>query len=329
MMFKTFMGPVEDTSAVVYLRPETAQGMFVNFDNVVNSTRKKLPFGIAQVGKSFRNEITTGNFIFRDREFEQMEIEYFIKPGTQDKYFEYWVNERFNWYQKLGIKKEHLKLRQHCKEELAHYALGCTDIQFYFPMGWGELEGIASRGDYDLTQHANCSGKSLVYNDDETKEHYLPYVIEPSAGVDRGVLAFLCDSYDEDVADGEQRVILRFHPRLAPVKAAVLPLSKKEPLASVARGIFNDLRLSWVVQYDDTQSIGRRYRRQDEIGTPFCITIDFQSLEDKQVTVRERDSMTQIRIPIAELKGTLAAKLAGEAITAGARAWKSGEPPQS
>ena len=325
MMFKTFMGPVEDTSAVVYLRPETAQGMFVNFQNVVTSSRKKLPFGIAQTGRSFRNEITTGNFIFRDREFEQMEIEYFVKPGTQEKWFEYWVNERFNWYLKMGIKKEHLMLRQHCKEELAHYALACSDIQYLFPMGWGELEGIASRGDFDLTQHSNVSGKTLNYNDDETKEHYLPYVIEPSAGVDRGVLAFLCDAYDEDVADGEERVILRFNPRIAPVKAAILPLSKKEPLASLARTIFNNLRSDWVVQYDDTQSIGRRYRRQDEIGTPFCVTVDFQSIEDNQVTVRERDSMTQIRIPIAALKATLAAKLAGEPITEGSVAWKSGE----
>ena len=329
MMFKTFMGPVEDTAAVVYLRPETAQGMFVNFQNVVTSSRKKLPFGIAQTGRSFRNEITTGNFIFRDREFEQMEIEYFVKPGTQEKWFEYWVNERFNWYLKMGIKKEHLMLRQHCKEELAHYALACSDIQFLFPMGWGELEGVASRGDYDLTQHSNASGKTLNYNDDETKEHYLPYVIEPSAGVDRGVLAFLCDAYDEDTADGEERVILRFNPRIAPVKAAILPLSKKEPLASLARSIFNDLRSNWVVQYDDTQSIGRRYRRQDEIGTPFCVTVDFQSIEDNQVTVRERDSMTQIRIPISALKATLAAKLAGEPITEGSVAWKSGEIAQA
>jgi glycyl-tRNA synthetase len=310
MMFKTFMGPVEDASATVYLRPETAQGMFVNFPNVVSSTRKKLPFGIAQVGKSFRNEITTGNFIFRDREFEQMEIEYFVKPGTQDKWFDYWINERIGWYHKLGMRKEHLKFRQHEKKELAHYALGCFDINFLFPMGWAELEGIASRGDYDLTQHANASGKNLQYNDDETKEHYLPYVVEPSAGVDRGVLAFLCDAYDEDIADGETRVILRLHPRLAPVKVAVLPLSKKEPLAQVAREIFDDLRRNWAAQYDDTQSIGRRYRRQDEIGTPFCVTVDFQSLEDRQVTVRERDSMQQIRIPITDLKGTLAARLA-------------------
>jgi glycyl-tRNA synthetase len=327
LMFKTFMGPLEDSSAVVYLRPETAQGMFVNFSNVLTTTRKRLPFGIAQMGKSFRNEITTGNFIFRDREFEQMEIEYFVKPGTQEKWFEYWVNERLNWYFKLGIKNEHLKLRQHCKEELAHYALACSDIQFAFPMGWGELEGIASRGDYDLTQHANASGKSLEYIDEESKEHYRPYVVEPSAGVDRAILAFLCDAYDEDIADGEERVILRLHPRIAPVKAAVLPLSKKEPLASLARDVFNDLRSSWVVQYDDTQSIGRRYRRQDEIGTPFCVTVDFQSLEDNQATIRERDGMTQIRLPIAVLKATLSAKIAGEALTVGAKPWKAGEQP--
>jgi glycyl-tRNA synthetase len=324
-MFKTFMGPVEDSSAVVYLRPETAQGMFVNFQNVVNSTRKKLPFGIAQMGKSFRNEITTGNFIFRDREFEQMEIEYFIKPGTQEKWFEYWVNERYEWFLKLGIKKDHLKLHHKKKEELAHYALDCSDIEFLFPMGWGELEGVASRGDYDMTQHANASGKNLKYIDEEAKEQYLPYVVEPSAGVDRAVLALLCDAYDEDVADGEARVILRFHPRIAPVKAAVLPLSKKEPLASYARDIFNDLRKEWVVQFDDTQSIGRRYRRQDEIGTPFCITIDFQSLEDKQVTVRERDSMQQIRIPVTDLKATLAAKLVGEPLSQGRAIWKTGD----
>jgi glycyl-tRNA synthetase len=323
-MFKTHMGPVEDSSAEVYLRPETAQGMFVNFQNVVTTTRKKLPFGIAQTGKSFRNEITTGNFIFRDREFEQMEIEYFIKPGTQDKWFEFWVNERYNWFQKLGIQKDHLKLHYKKKEELAHYALACCDIEFLFPMGWGELEGVASRGDYDMTQHAGSSGKNLKYIDEEAREQYLPYVVEPSAGVDRAVLAFLCDAYDEDIADGEERVILRFHPRMAPIKAAVLPLSKKEPLGSLAREVFNSLRSDWIVQYDDTQSIGRRYRRQDEIGTPFCVTIDFQSLEDKQVTVRERDSMTQIRLPIAELKGTLAAKLAGEPIAEGSRVWKTG-----
>jgi glycyl-tRNA synthetase len=322
-MFKTFMGPVEDSSAVVYLRPETAQGMFVNFPNVVTSTRKKLPFGIAQMGKSFRNEITTGNFIFRDREFEQMEIEYFIKPGTQDKWFEYWLNERYEWYLKLGIKKEHLKLHRKEKADLAFYALACADLEFLFPMGWGELEGVASRGDYDLTQHANTSGKNLKYIDEEAKEQYLPYVVEPSAGVDRAVLALMCDAYDEDVADGEERVILRFHPRIAPVKAAVLPLSKKEPLASYARDVFNNLRKDWVVQFDDTQSIGRRYRRQDEIGTPFCITIDFESLNDHQVTVRERDSMQQIRIPVANLKGVLAAKLAGEPLAEGATVWKT------
>jgi glycyl-tRNA synthetase len=283
------------------------------------------------MGKSFRNEITTGNFIFRSREFEQMEIEYFVKPGTEDKWFEYWINERFNWYQKLGIKKEHIKLRQHCKEELAHYARGCFDINFLFPQGWAELEGIASRGDYDLTQHSNSSGKNLSYIDEENKERYIPYVIEPSAGVDRSVLAFMCDAYDEDIADGETRVIMRFHPRIAPVKVAVLPLSKKEPLAAIAKDLYRGLRTRWVVQYDDTQSIGRRYRRQDEIGTPFCVTIDFQSLDDQQVTVRERDSMNQIRIPVAELKQVLAAKLAGEdlnVLPAGGQVWKTAETPK-
>ncbi len=313
-MFKTFMGPVEDSTAVVYLRPETAQGMFVNFSNVLTTTRKKLPFGIAQVGKSFRNEITTGNFIFRDREFEQMEIEYFIKPGTQDTWFEYWVNERFNWYQKLGLKKDHLKLHHKCKEELAHYALACCDIEFYFPMGWGELEGVASRGDYDLTQHANASGKTLEYFDDDTKEHYLPYVVEPSVGVDRAILAFLCDAYDEEPDKDEIRVVFHFHPSLAPIKVAVLPLSRKENLATLAKDVHTALRPCFTTQYDDTQSIGRRYRRQDELGTPYCVTVDFQSLEDNMATIRERDSMNQIRVPIATLKTTLLNKLAGEDI---------------
>ncbi|MDP2916567.1 MAG: glycine--tRNA ligase [Dehalococcoidia bacterium] len=328
LMFKTFMGPVEDHASVTYLRPETAQGMFVNFENVVNTTRRRLPFGIAQMGKSFRNEITTGNFIFRSREFEQMEIEYFVKPGTEQKWFEYWLEERFNWYVRLGIKKEHLKLREHCKEELAHYARGCFDVNYLFPMGWAELEGIASRGDYDLKQHSTCSGKGLDYLDEETKERYVPYVIEPSAGVDRSVLAFLCDAYDEDIAEGEQRVVLRFHPLLAPVKVAILPLSKKEHLAALTKEVYADLRKSIVVQYDDTQSIGRRYRRQDEIGTPFCVTVDFQSLEDKTVTIRERDRMDQIRVPIAELKKTLQAKLSGEdflVLPPGGKFWKTAE----
>jgi len=313
LMFKTFMGPVEDEASIVYLRPETAQGIFVNFENVLNTTRKKLPFGIAQIGKSFRNEITTGNFIFRSREFEQMEIEYFVKPGTDKEWFDYWLKERLNWYLGLGIREENLKLRQHGKEELAHYARDCYDINYNFPMGWAELEGIANRGDFDLVQHASFSGKGLSYLDEETNEHIVPYIIEPSAGVDRSVLAFLCDAYDEEPDKDEIRVVLHLHPSLSPMKAAVLPLSRKEPLVKVAKEIYDDLRQCWMIGYDDAQSIGRRYRRQDEIGTPNCITIDFQSLEDNQVTVRDRDSMRQLRIPIGEVSATLAAKLSGEA----------------
>jgi len=325
LMFKTFIGPVEDEASVVYLRPETAQGIFVNFENVLNTTRKRLPFGIAQTGKSFRNEVTTGNFIFRSREFEQMEIEYFVKPGTDKQWFEYWVEERLNWYASLGIKRENLKLRPHAKEELAHYARECSDINYLFPMGWAELEGIANRGDFDLVQHAASSGKGLSYYDEEAKEHIVPYIIEPSAGVDRTFLAVLCDAYDEDEAEGEKRVLLHLHPDLAPIKAAVLPLSRKEHLASFAQEIYADLRQQWMVQYDDAQSIGRRYRRQDEIGTPFCVTVDFESLEDKQVTIRERDSLRQIRVPIESLKSTLAAKLAGEdlfVLPEGGKIWK-------
>jgi glycyl-tRNA synthetase len=325
LMFKTFMGPVEDDASVVYLRPETAQGIFVNFENVLNTTRKRLPFGIAQLGKSFRNEVTTGNFIFRSREFEQMEIEYFVKPGTDKQWFDYWLEERINWYVSLGIKRENLKLRPHAKEELAHYARECSDIDYLFPMGWAELEGIANRGDFDLVQHASSSGKTLSYYDEENKEHIVPYIIEPSAGVDRTFLALLCDAYDEDVAEGEKRVLLHLHPDLAPVKAAVLPLSRKEHLASFAKEIYADLRRQWMVQYDDAQSIGRRYRRQDEIGTPFCVTVDFESLEDKQVTIRERDSLRQIRVPIESLKSTLAAKLEGEdlfVLPEGGKIWK-------
>ena len=312
LMFKTFMGPVEDEASVVYLRPETAQGMFVNFQNVLNTTRKRLPFGIAQIGKSFRNEITTGNFIFRSREFEQMEIEFFVKPGTDGEWFNYWLEQRLNWYVKLGIKRENLRLREHGKEELSHYSRRTVDINYLFPMGWSELEGVANRGDFDLTQHAKFSGKSLEYFDDDTKEHFLPYIIEPSAGVDRSVLAVLCDAYDEEPDKEEIRVLLHLHPSLAPFKVAVLPLSRRENLVKFAKEIYADLRQCWVVSYDDAQSIGRRYRRQDEIGTPFCVTVDFQSLEDNQVTIRERDSMNQIRVPRAELQKTLAAKLEGE-----------------
>jgi glycyl-tRNA synthetase len=325
LMFKTFMGPIEEEASVVYLRPETAQGIFVNFQNVVNTTRKRLPFGIAQIGKAFRNEITTGNFIFRSREFEQMEIEFFVKPGTDQEWFNYWLEERLNWYVKLGIKRENLRLRQHTKGELAHYARECYDIDYLFPMGWAELEGIANRGDFDLVQHTSFSGKNLEYFDDETKEHFVPYIIEPSAGVDRSALALLCDAYDEELAEGETRVLLHLHPALAPIKVAVLPLSRREKLVVVAKQVYADLRRQWMVSYDDAQSIGRRYRRQDEIGTPFCVTVDFQSLEDEQATIRERDTMNQIRVPISDLKTILAAKLSGEelfVLPPGGKIWK-------
>jgi glycyl-tRNA synthetase len=325
LMFKTFMGPIEEEANVVYLRPETAQGIFVNFQNVLNTTRKRLPLGIAQIGKAFRNEITTGNFIFRSREFEQMEIEFFVKPGSDKEWFNYWLEERLNWYVKLGIKRENLRLRQHNKEELAHYARECYDIDYLFPMGWAELEGIANRGDFDLVQHASFSGKSLDYFDEESKEHFMPYIIEPSAGVDRSALAFLCDAYNEELAEGETRVLLHLHPTLVPIKVAILPLSRREKLVAVAKQIYTDLRQQWIVSYDDAQSIGRRYRRQDEIGTPFCVTVDFQSLEDEQATIRERDTMNQIRLPIAELKRTLQAKLEGEdlfVLPPGGKIWK-------
>jgi len=325
LMFKTFIGPIEEQASVVYLRPETAQGMFVNFENVVNTTRRRLPFGIAQIGKAFRNEITTGNFIFRCREFEQMEIEFFVKPETDKEWFDYWIEERLNWYVKLGIKRENLRLRQHTKEELAHYARECYDIDYLFPMDWAELEGVANRGDFDLVQHATFSGKSLDYFDEETKQHITPHIIEPSAGVDRTALALLCDAYDEELDEDEIRVLLHFHSDLAPIKVAVLPLSRREKLVTVAKQIYADLRQQWMVQYDDAQSIGRRYRRQDEIGTPFCVTVDFQSLEDEQATIRERDTMNQIRIPISELKTVLAAKLGGEelfVLPPGGKIWK-------
>ena len=328
LMFKTFMGPLEEEASVVYLRPETAQGMFVNFQNVVNTARKRVPFGIAQIGKAFRNEITTGNFIFRSREFEQMEIEFFVKPGTDEEWFNYWIEERIRWYVSLGIKRENLRLREHSKEELAHYARSCTDIDYLFPMGWSELEGVANRGDFDLVKHAKYSGKSMDYFDDETKEHFVPYIIEPSAGVDRTALAVLCDAYDEEPDKDETRVLFHFQPDIAPIKVAVLPLSRKEQLAAFSREIHANLRRHWMVNYDDSQSIGRRYRRQDEIGTPFCVTVDFQSLEDNQVTIRERDSMNQIRVPISELKNTLQAKLEGEdlfVLPPGGQIWKGGE----
>ncbi len=310
LMFKTFMGPVEDRGSVVYLRPETAQGIFVNFSNIQRAMRRKLPFGIAQIGKAFRNEITPGNFTFRTREFEQMEIEYFVKPGSDQQWYDYWVKERFDWYVKFGIKPENLRLREHGKDELAHYAKSCHDIEYLFPMGWSELEGIANRTDFDLKQHASHSGKDLHYFDEATKEQYIPYVIEPSAGADRATLAFLIDAYREEDVRGEKRVLLSLHRELAPIKAAVLPLLRNRPeIVAMAKKIAGDLRRHFRAVYDDTGSIGRLYRRQDEIGTPYCVTVDVQSLTDKEVTVRDRDSMEQDRIPIERLREYLSEKL--------------------
>jgi glycyl-tRNA synthetase len=312
-MLKTFLGPVEDDAHQVYMRPETAQGIFVNFTNVLNVSRKKLPFGIAQIGKAFRNEITPGNLTFRTREFEMMEIEYFVKPGTDEELHQKWLDERLNWYVNLGIDRDHVRLRQHGDDELAHYAQGCYDVEYLFPMGWMELEGIANRSDFDLKRHSEESGKDLNYYDEESGVHIIPYVIEPSAGVDRSALAFLTDAYYEELDDkGDLRVILKLHPKLAPVKVAILPLSKKDTLTPMAKEIYSTARQNLMAQYDDTQSIGKRYRRQDEIGTPLCVTIDFDSLEDKQVTVRDRDTMKQIRVPIAKLIGVLTAKINGE-----------------
>jgi len=303
LMFKTHIGPVEDKSSVSYLRPETAQGMFVNFSNVLNASRKKLPFGMAQIGKAFRNEITTKNFVFRMREFEQMEIEYFVNPKEADKWFEYWVNERFNWYTGLGIKKANLKIRPHAKNELAHYAKSCSDIEYNFSFGWSELEGIANRADFDLNQHAKASKQDLSYFDDESKKKILPFIIEPSGGVDRALLAFLSDAYREETVKGKTRVVLGFHKDLSPVKIACLPLLKNRPeIVKLARKIADDLKESFVTTYDDTAAIGKLYRRQDELGTPFCVTVDVDSLEDKKVTVRERDTMKQDRVGVDKLK---------------------------
>ena len=309
LMFKTFQGVTEDSKNEIYLRPETAQGIFVNFANVQRTTRKKIPFGIAQVGKSFRNEITPGNFTFRTREFEQMELEFFCKPGTDLEWFSYWKEYCKQFLLDLGLKAQNIKLRDHAKEELAHYSNATTDIEFLFPFGWGELWGIADRTDFDLTQHMNHSGKSLEYFDQATNEKYVPYVIEPSLGADRAALAFLCDAYDEETDDkGETRVVLRLHPALAPVKAAVLPLSKK--LADQALAIRDTLAGSFLVDYDDAGSIGKRYRRQDEIGTPLCITYDFESEARGKVTVRDRDTMQQELVEIDRLKDYIAEKTA-------------------
>jgi glycyl-tRNA synthetase len=310
LMFKTFVGPVENDASVAYLRPETAQGIFVNFKNVQTTTRKKPPFGIAQLGKSFRNEITPGNFLFRTREFEQMEMEYFVSPDQAAKWFEYWVAERYRWYLDLGIPADKLRIRPHDAEELSHYSAETSDVEFVFPWGWGELEGIANRTDYDLTQHAKFSGEDLSYFDQESDERYLPYVIEPAAGADRATLAFLLAAYDEDEAptgDGkvEKRTVLRLDPRLAPIKVAVLPLSKKETLLPLTDDVAKALRPHFMIDVDLAGAIGRRYRRQDEIGTPLCVTIDFDTIDDRAVTVRDRDSMAQERVPLDGLVGEL------------------------
>jgi glycyl-tRNA synthetase len=303
MMLKTHLGPIEDETSLTYLRPETAQGIFVNFKNVVDSMRRKVPFGIAQTGKSFRNEVTTKSFTFRSREFEQMEIEFFVKPGTDEEWYMKWVEERFNWYVRFGIRPENLRKRQHADKELAHYAKACTDIEYRFPFGWSELEGIANRTDFDLKQHARLSGKDLEYFDDETKERYIPYVIEPSGGIDRSILAFLFDAYREEEVKGEKRVVMGLHKRLAPLKAAVLPLLRNRPeIVGLAHKITDDLKVRMKVRYDDTASIGRLYRRQDETGTPYCITVDVDSLTDHKVTVRDRDTMQQERVAVAGLR---------------------------
>ena len=309
LMFKTHMGPVEDDAAVVYLRPETAQGIFVNFKNVLQFARVKPPFGIAQVGKSFRNEIVTGNFIFRTREFEQMEMEFFVPPAEAEKWYERWIERRREWYEELGIRPDYLRARPHEADELSHYSSATSDVEYRFPIGWQELEGIANRGDFDLTQHANHSGEKLEYFDQATGEAYVPHVIEPAAGVDRALLAFLVDAYDTDEVEGRRRTVLRLHPRLAPVKVAVLPLVSREGMPEKARAVYDSLRQRVGAEYDEGGSIGRRYRRQDEIGTPWGVTVDGQTLADDTVTLRDRDSLEQVRVPIVGLADELAARL--------------------
>jgi glycyl-tRNA synthetase len=310
LMFKTHHGAVEDEASLIYLRPETAQGMFVNFLNILDSKHPKLPFGLAQIGKAFRNEVTPGNFTFRTREFEQMEIEYFVRPQEADKKLEEWIEDRFSWYINLGIKKENLRKYKHSKEELAHYAKACTDIEYNFPFGWSELEGIANRTDFDLKQHSKVSGKDLQYFDDAKKEKFYPYIIEPSGGVDRSVLAFLVDAYNEEKVKDDIRVVLKLHKDLAPTKVAVLPLLKNRPeIVKLAKSLAKDLKKYFITVYDDTGAIGKLYRRQDEVGTLYCVTVDVQSLEDKQVTVRDRDTMLQERVAIDKLKEYLKDKL--------------------
>jgi glycyl-tRNA synthetase len=315
LMFETNMGPIQDEGSKIYLRPETAQGIFVNFKNVMQFARKKLPMGIAQIGKSFRNEITPGNFIFRTREFEQMEIEYFVPPALADEAHKQWMNDRLNWYINLGIRPDHLILRAHDSDELSHYSSATSDVEYYFPMGWSELEGIANRGDFDLTQHMKFSGEKMEYIDPQTNERYIPHVIEPSAGADRGTLAFMVDAYDEENIEGRERVVMRLHPKLAPVKVAVLPLVNKEGQPEKARALYEELRVDMQTEFDTGGSIGKRYRRQDEIGTPWGITIDHQTMEDDTVTLRDRDSLDQSRIAISEVRAELNRRLLAD--------WKS------
>ena len=315
LMFQTNMGPVQDEGSTIYLRPETAQGIFVNFKNVMQFARKKLPMGIAQIGKSFRNEITPGNFIFRTREFEQMEIEYFVPPELADEAHKQWMDDRLNWYINLGIRPDHLVLRKHEGDELSHYSSATSDVEYYFPMGWSELEGIANRGNFDLTQHMKFSGEKMEYIDPVTNERYIPHVIEPSAGADRGTLAFMVDAYDEENIEGRERVVMRLHPKLAPVKVAVLPLVNKEGQPEKARALYEELRVDMQAEFDTGGSIGKRYRRQDEIGTPWGVTIDHQTMEDDTVTLRDRDSLDQSRIPISEVRAELNRRLLAD--------WKS------
>jgi glycyl-tRNA synthetase len=309
LMFKTFVGPVEDDASVAWLRPETAQGIYVNFENVQQATRKRLPFGIAQIGKAFRNEITPGNFIFRSREFEQMEMQYFCRPDEAPALFESWLRARLAWYERIGVPNERLRTREHADNEKAHYAARAVDIEFEFPFGWKELEGVHNRTDYDLRRHSEFSGKKIEYVDDVRNERFIPHVVETSVGADRATYAVLCAAYDEEPDKEGVRVVLRFRPEIAPYKVAVLPLSKNEKLTPLAREVWGLVRPHWMSTYDETQAIGRRYRRQDEIGTPLCVTVDFPSLEDRAVTIRDRDSMAQVRVPIADLVPALRERL--------------------
>jgi len=309
LMFETTIGPVRESGAEIYLRPETAQGIFVDFPQVLQTSRKKPPFGIAQVGKSFRNEITPGNFVFRTREFEQMEMEFFVAPGEAPRWFEYWLEERMRWYVDLGIRPDRLRLRPHDADELSHYSSQTSDVEYLFPIGWSELEGIANRGDFDLRAHAEHSGKKLEYFDSGSGERYVPHVIEPAAGADRATLAFMVDAYDEEEIEGETRTVLRFHPRLAPVKVAVLPLVRKDGLPEIAQEVYASLKPVVQAEYDEGGSIGRRYRRQDEIGTPWSVTVDHQTTKDRTVTLRDRDSLEQARVAIDDLPGEIAGRL--------------------